>query len=58
MTDFEENTKLKALISLLDEPDEKSFALVRKKILSYENEAIPLLDNLLENTFDLSLIHI
>ncbi len=52
MTDFEENTKLKALISLLDEPDEKSFALVRKKILSYENEAIPLLDNLLENTFD------
>jgi len=53
MTEIRENTALKALINLLDEPDENSFTLVRDKLFSYGSEAIPLLDNAMENSFDM-----
>lgn len=52
MIDTQENSALKALISLLDEPDETSFTLIRNKILSYENDAMVLLEKALDNSFD------
>ena len=44
MADYNHNKELKALIQLLDEPDEKVFAAIREKIMSYGIEAIPLLE--------------
>ncbi len=51
MIEIQENTTLKALISLVDEPDEKSFSLIRQKILTYGDEALTLLERALENSF-------
>ena len=48
-----ENTKqLLALISLLDEPDSGVFGKVRDQIYSYGTQAVPMLENAWETTFD------
>lgn len=47
-----QDKKLKALISLLDEPDENIFGQIRSKIFAYGPEAIPSLENAWENSFD------
>jgi regulator of sirC expression with transglutaminase-like and TPR domain len=44
--------EMEALINLLDEPDEKAFSLIREKVFSFGEDAIPLLEKALENTFD------
>ena len=38
-------TEIKALISLIDDPDEKIFSQVKDKLLSYGNEVIPVLES-------------
>ena len=45
-------TELKALISLLDDPDEKIYFEIREKIRSIGQEVIPLLESAWENSFD------
>lgn len=49
-TDF--NSELQALISLLDEPDQRSFTKVREHIFVYGSGAVPLLEQAWENSFD------
>lgn len=44
--------ELSALISLLDDPDEKIFNEVKEKIKSIGSEVIPLLENAWETSFD------
>lgn len=44
--------ELSALISLLDDPDEKIFQEIREKIRSIGSEVIPLLENAWETSFD------
>ena len=44
--------ELKALISLVDEPDDRLYDQVRKRIYSYGNEAIPELESAWESSFD------
>lgn len=44
--------ELSALISLLDDPDEKIFQEIREKIKSIGSEVIPLLENAWETSFD------
>ncbi|MCK4677005.1 MAG: transglutaminase family protein [Bacteroidales bacterium] len=46
------NNELHALISLLDEPDLSMYNKIRKKIISYGIDAIPVLENAWENSFD------
>lgn len=52
MTVQKRNKELNALISLLDEPNQDIFSTIRDKIYSYGPEAIPLLENAWENSFD------
>jgi regulator of sirC expression with transglutaminase-like and TPR domain len=52
MTELLENKELNALLHLLDEPDEKAFDSIRKKIHSFGKEAIPYLEKALEINFD------
>ena len=47
-----ENTVLNALIKLLDEPDEKTYGLIREQILLLGSDAIIPLQEQLENTFN------
>ena len=47
-----ENTALNALIKLLDEPDEKTYGLIREQILLLGSDAITPLQEQLENTFN------
>ena len=44
--------EISALISLLDDPDERIFEEVRSKLLSMGQEIIPTLENAWENSFD------
>jgi len=44
--------ELNALISLLDEPNEEMFDQIRQKLMNYGNDAIPLLENAWDNSFD------
>jgi regulator of sirC expression with transglutaminase-like and TPR domain len=44
--------ELKALITLLDDPDEEIFSSIRKKIFSFGNEVIPHLELAWESSFD------
>ncbi len=44
--------ELSALISLLDDPDEKIFQEIREKIKSIGSEVIPMLENAWETSFD------
>jgi regulator of sirC expression with transglutaminase-like and TPR domain len=45
MTSQMSNKELNALIHLLDEPDERAFDKIREKIISFGNEAIPVLED-------------
>jgi len=47
-----EHSTLKALIKMLDEPDEKTFELIREKICSFGSDAIPPLEKFWDNTFE------
>lgn len=47
-----EDSELQALISLIDEPDDLSFAKVVEQIFHIGTPAVPLLENAWENTFD------
>jgi regulator of sirC expression with transglutaminase-like and TPR domain len=53
----DENKELQALISLLDEPDEKIFETIRTKIFSFGHEAIPPLESAWENSFNPDIQH-
>ncbi|MFZ4520140.1 MAG: transglutaminase-like domain-containing protein [Bacteroidales bacterium] len=46
------NPTLAALINLMDEPDETAFNLIREQILLQGVEAVPPLENCLENSFN------
>src|SRR3972149_3711854 len=46
------NSELRALISLLDDPDAKIYDEIKSKIISYGDEVIPHLENVWENSFD------
>jgi regulator of sirC expression with transglutaminase-like and TPR domain len=46
------NKELSALINLLDEPDENAFFRIKDKIYSFGQEAIPVLENAWENSFE------
>ena len=52
MTGPTEKNALAALITLLDDPDEKTYALIQEKIFSFGMDAVPHLEKALENTFD------
>jgi regulator of sirC expression with transglutaminase-like and TPR domain len=47
MTSSAQNTKLSALIQLIDEPDENIYNQIKSRIISYGNEAIPYLEDAL-----------
>ena len=47
--------ELKALISLLDEPDSKALGLISSQILDFGSDAVPPLEEAWENTFDSTL---
>ncbi|MFC2101747.1 transglutaminase-like domain-containing protein [Bacteroidota bacterium] len=49
MTD---NNQLSALINLLDEPDDRSFEIIREKIFAFGEQAVPSLETAWENSFD------
>lgn len=46
------NNQLSALINLLDEPDDKTFNLIREKIFGFGEQAVPFLELAWENSFD------
>ncbi len=46
------NTELQALISLLDDPDDKIFNEIRGKLISFGDNVIPHLESAWENSFD------
>jgi regulator of sirC expression with transglutaminase-like and TPR domain len=50
--DTQPGKELSALINLLDEPDENAFVRIREKIFSFGQEAIPVLENAWENSFE------
>lgn len=50
--DKSENNALNALIKMLDEPDEKTYGLIREKICSFGNDAIPPLEKVWDITFE------
>ncbi len=52
MNEGVQDKELKALISLLDEPDENIFGQIRSKIFTYGPEAIPSLEYAWENSFN------
>ena len=53
----EKNKELNALISLLDEPDERVYHAIRDKIFSYGPAAIPPLESAWENSFNPDIQH-
>jgi len=46
------NNELNALISLLDDPDEKIFGEIRGKLISFGDHIIPHLETAWESSFD------
>jgi regulator of sirC expression with transglutaminase-like and TPR domain len=52
MSDNKKDTELSALVRLLDEPDNKMYEQIRKKIFSYGTDAIPVLEDAWENSFN------
>jgi regulator of sirC expression with transglutaminase-like and TPR domain len=52
MKPAETQQELKALISLLDEPDNKALGFISDQILAFGAEAVPPLEEAWENTFD------
>lgn len=57
MSDNLINSELNALVSLLDEPSDPVFLMIRDKILLYGSEAIPYLQNAWDNSFNSELQH-
>jgi len=55
MKPAETKQELKALISLLDEPDNKALGFISDQILAFGTEAVPPLEEAWENTFDSAL---
>ncbi len=49
------DSRLQALISLIDEPDQGSFAKVKEQIFSIGPPAVPMLEDAWINTFDVSI---
>lgn len=47
------NKELQALIKLIDEPDQKVYSQIRDQIFSYGMDAIPILETIWENSFDI-----
>jgi len=47
-----ENPKISALIKLLDEPDDKTYQIIREKIWSFGTEALPPLEKAWETNFN------
>ena len=43
MKEFKNNSELKALVSLLDEPDESIYIDIRNKILDFGPDVLPVL---------------
>jgi regulator of sirC expression with transglutaminase-like and TPR domain len=52
VADPKEHSTLTALIKMLDEPDEKTFGVIREKIFSYGPGAIESLEKSWDNTFE------
>jgi len=52
VADDTQHTELNALISLLDEPSDPVFDKIKEKILFYGIDAIPLLEDAWDNSFD------
>lgn len=52
MSTKDTNNELQALISLIDEPSNDIFDQIRKKILYYGIDAVPLLEHAWDNSFD------
>lgn len=50
--DISNNSEIKALIGLVDEPDVSVYSLIREQLLSLGTDIIPLLENAWENTFE------
>ncbi|MCK4638179.1 MAG: hypothetical protein KAT33_02045, partial [Bacteroidales bacterium] len=48
----QKDKELGALISLLDEPDNRMFDQIKEKIFTYGIDAVPSLENAWENSFD------
>lgn len=55
MNKEEENRELQALIRLLDEPNQKIYSQIKDKIFAYGYDAIPKLEDVWANSFDLVL---
>lgn len=52
MTSVKNTNELSALISLLDEPNEKAYGRIRNKLLFYGIDAVPLLESAWDNCFE------
>ncbi|MEI6822416.1 MAG: transglutaminase-like domain-containing protein [Bacteroidota bacterium] len=52
MKDLKKNSELKALVSLLDEPDERIYLDIRNKLLDFGPDVLPVLESTWENTFN------
>ncbi|MCK9401378.1 MAG: transglutaminase-like domain-containing protein [Bacteroidales bacterium] len=57
MEEKSQNKELNALISLLDEPNEEIFQTIHDRIFAHGKVAVPVLENLWENTFDPLIQH-
>lgn len=55
MSETVEHKELSALIRLLDDPDNTVYDKIRDKIYSYGSQAIPVLEDAWENSFDLTI---
>ncbi len=51
------NNELRALVSLLDEPNESNFLHIQDRIFKYGAEVIPVLEEVWENSFDELIQH-
>jgi regulator of sirC expression with transglutaminase-like and TPR domain len=51
------NNELRALVSLLDEPNESNFLHIQERILKYGADVIPVLEDVWENSFDELIQH-
>lgn len=51
----QDDSQLQALISLIDEPDQSSFAKVKEQIFNIGPPAVPLLEDAWVNTFDINI---
>jgi regulator of sirC expression with transglutaminase-like and TPR domain len=52
MEEKQDNKELQALVRLLDEPDEVIFKTIHDRIFAHGKEAVPVLENVWESSFD------